>query len=62
MSLVDHDLRSATVVARRNCTLLRLKESDCWSQPIVSAKIFRNIARIVSIRLRNMDEVYILSR
>jgi CRP-like cAMP-binding protein len=62
MSLVDHELRSASVVARRDCTLLRLKETDCWSQPIVSAKIFRNIARILSSRLRNMDEVYVLSR
>ena len=62
MSLVDHDLRSASVIARRSCTLLRMNETACWSQPIVSAKIFRNIARILSSRLRNMDEAYVLSR
>lgn len=62
MSLVDNELRSATVVAKRACTLLRLNENACSSQPIVSAKIFRNIARILSTRLRNMDEIYALSR
>jgi CRP-like cAMP-binding protein len=61
MSLVDQELRSASVIAGRPCTLLRLNETVCWANPGISAKIFRNIARIVSVRLRSMDEAYVLT-
>jgi CRP/FNR family cyclic AMP-dependent transcriptional regulator len=61
MSLVDQELRSASVIASRPCTLLRLNETACWANPGISAKIFRNIARIVSVRLRSMDEAYVLT-
>lgn len=60
MSLVDHDSRSATVIAVEPCVLLRLHESACWSQPAIGAKIFRNIARVLSRRLREMDEAFVL--
>lgn len=61
MSLVDQELRSASVIANRPCTLLRFNETACWANPGISAKVFRNIARIVSGRLRSMDEAYVLS-
>ena len=61
MSLVDRQIRSASIVAVTPCVLLRLTETACWAQPMISAKIFRNIARIVSRRLRDMNEAYVLS-
>jgi CRP-like cAMP-binding protein len=55
MSLVDKDLRSASVTATAECVLIRIPESACWKNPMVSAKIFRNISRILSRRLREAD-------
>ncbi|MBS1188978.1 MAG: cyclic nucleotide-binding protein [Rhodocyclaceae bacterium] len=62
MSLVDQELRSASVVALTPCVLLRLSENACWHDPTGSAKIFRNIARILSHRLRDMDDAFVLGR
>lgn len=55
MSLVDKGPRSASVTATAECVLIRIPESACWKNPVVSAKIFRNIARILSHRLRDAD-------
>ncbi len=55
MSLVDKDPRSASVTATAECVLIRIPESACWKNPVVSAKIFRNISRILSRRLREAD-------
>lgn len=55
MSLVDRDPRSASVTATADCVLIRISESACWKNPMTSAKIFRNIARILSRRLREAD-------
>lgn len=60
MSLVDQELRSASVIATDACVLLRLSENACWRHPASSAKIYRNIARILSRRLRNMDDAYVI--
>jgi len=62
MSLIDRELRSASVIAETRCVLLRLSENACWKQPVTSAKIYRNIARILSRRLRDMDDAYLLAR
>ena len=62
ISLVDQGLRSASVIALTPCVMLRLSESDCWRSPTISAKIFRNLARILAQRLRGMDEAYVLAR
>lgn len=59
MSLTDHDGRSANVKAITACTLLRIHERDCWKSPAISAKVFRNIARILSHRLREMNQAVI---
>jgi CRP/FNR family transcriptional regulator, cyclic AMP receptor protein len=61
VSLVDHRERSASVIALENCVLLRLSESECWRDPPVSAKIYRNLARIMASRLRDMDEAFVLA-
>lgn len=55
MSLVDKDPRSASVTATADCVLIRIPESACWKNPVVSAKIFRNVSRILSRRLREAD-------
>jgi hypothetical protein len=62
MSLVDHEVRSASVVALEECVLLRIGEADCWRQPAVAAKVFRNIACTVTRRLREMKEAYLWSK
>lgn len=61
ISLVDHGQRSASVIALEPCVMLRLSENDCWKNPPIGAKIYRNIARILAGRLRDMDEAYVLS-
>lgn len=60
MSLVDQELRSASVIADTPCILLRLSENSCWHHPASSAKIYRNIARVLSRRLRDMDDAYVI--
>jgi len=62
MSLVDQELRSASVVAVSPCVLLRLSQQACDRHPTGSAKIYRNIAQILSRRLRDMDDAYVLRR
>lgn len=62
MSLVDQEVRSASVIALTPCVLLRLSENTCWHHPGTSAKIYRNIARVLSRRLREMDEAFVLGR
>lgn len=55
MALVDNDVRSASVKAVTNCLLLRIGEGDCWKNPQLSAKLYRNIARLLSHRLRDTN-------
>lgn len=62
MSLVDQQARSASVIASSPCVLLRLSENDCSRHPASSTKIYRNLARILSQRLRDMDDAFVLGR
>lgn len=62
MSLVDHELRSASVIALEQCVLLRIGEGDCWRQPAVAAKLFHNIGVSLAQRLRGMNEAYLLAK
>lgn len=57
MALVDRAPRSATVEAVTDCVLIRIQESDCWKNPVISSKIFRNIAGILAQRLREVHAV-----
>lgn len=54
MALVDRSPRSASVEAVTDCILIRIQESDCWKNPVISSKIFRNIAGILAQRLREV--------
>lgn len=60
ISLLDRGVRSASVIARSACILLRLSETECWRHAPVSAKIYRNIGRILARRLRDMDAAFVL--
>jgi CRP-like cAMP-binding protein len=55
MSLVDNNRRSADVIAISPCTLLCIDEDILWLHPLASARIFRNIARILAYRLRETN-------
>lgn len=55
MSLVDNYRRSADVIAIGKCTLLRIDEETLWLHPQASARIFRNIARVLAFRLRETN-------
>jgi len=61
MALVDNDVRSATVRSLSKCLLLRLGESDFWKTPSTSAKLYRNIARLLSRRLRDNNAMIALA-
>jgi CRP-like cAMP-binding protein len=56
MALADNEARSATVSAVSPCALVRLSDQVMNSRPEIGMKVYRNIARVVSARLRNADE------
>jgi len=57
MSLVEQSACSATVSALEECTLLRVSQADFWKMPEVSAKLYKNIAALLSSRLRHSNEL-----
>ena len=56
MALADNDIRSATVTAMSPCVLVRLSDHVMNSKPEIGMKVYRNIARVMSARLRSADE------
>lgn len=56
MALADNEARSATVSAISPCVLVRLSDQVMNSRPEIGMKVYRNIARVVSARLRSADE------
>ena len=59
MGLADNEVRSATVTALTDCTLVRLNDQVICGRPEVAAKVYRNVARVLSARLRNADETLV---
>lgn len=57
MALADREARSATVRALTPCVLVRISEPTLSSKPALAMKIYRNIARLLSERLRSADEL-----
>ncbi len=57
MSLVEQSRCSASVRALEECTLLRVSQADFWKMPMVSAKLYKNIAALLSSRLRHSNEM-----
>lgn len=57
MALADNEARSASVVADTDCILVRLGDQNINANPEIGAKVYRNIVRVVSSRLRAADEL-----
>jgi CRP-like cAMP-binding protein len=56
MALVDNEARCATVTALSPCVLVRISDQIIDAYPEIGMKVYRNIARVVSARLRTADE------
>lgn len=57
MALTDKEARSASVVADTDCVLVRLNDQIINSRPEIGLKVYCNIAKVVSARLRAADEL-----
>ncbi len=60
MSLIESRARSASVKALSSCKLLRINGDDMAKVPSIAAKLYRNIARLLSQRLRHANEILTL--
>lgn len=60
MSLIDCRSRSASVKAVSHCRLLRLDGDHIVRCPDIASKLFRNIARLLSQRLRHANDLLTL--
>lgn len=60
MSLIECRSRSASVKAALPCRLLRLDGNQIVQFPDISSKLFRNIARLLSQRLRYANDLLTL--
>ncbi len=60
MSLIECRSRSASVKALTHCRLLRLDGDQIIQFPDLSSKLFRNIARLLSQRLRHANDIMTL--
>jgi CRP-like cAMP-binding protein len=56
MALADQETRSATVTAYSRCVLVRLSDQSINADPEIGLKVYRNISRLLSERLRQADE------
>lgn len=61
MALIDNNVRSATVKSVAKCIMLRLSETEFRRNPPASAKLYRNIARLLSRRLRDTNAMISLA-
>lgn len=57
MSLIDQTPRSASVIADCECHMMRLSTQWLDARPDLAAKIYLNIAKILTARLREADEL-----
>ncbi|HYD96510.1 MAG TPA: cyclic nucleotide-binding domain-containing protein [Noviherbaspirillum sp.] len=60
MSLIECRSRSASVRAITHCRLLRLDGAQITKLPDIASKLFRNIARLLSQRLRHANDLLTL--
>ena len=56
MALADNEARSASVTATSPCVMVRLSDQAMNSRPEIGMKVYRNIARVLSARLRTADD------
>jgi serine/threonine-protein kinase len=57
MALADNEARSASVIADTDCILVRLNDQIINSRPEIGLKVYRNITKVLSARLRTADEL-----
>jgi CRP-like cAMP-binding protein len=57
MALADNETRSASVVAITSCALVRINGRAIDARPEIGLKVYRNISRVVSERLRAADDL-----
>ena len=57
MALADNEARSASVVAITSCALVRINGRAIDARPEIGLKVYRNISRVVSERLRAADDL-----
>ena len=55
MSIIDNEPRSASVLAATTCTVLRLSAQALQVSPEIGMRIYRNLARSVVQRLRELE-------
>lgn len=61
MALIDSNVRSATVKSVSRCIMLRLGEAEFRKNPSAGAKLYRNVARLLSRRLRDTNAMISLA-
>ncbi len=59
MALADNETRSASVVALSPCVLVRINDQIVNARPEIGVKIYRNLSRVLSSRLRSADEALV---
>ncbi len=57
MALADNEVRSASVKALSHCVLVRISEQALSRKPEIAMKVYHNITKVLSERLRNADEL-----
>lgn len=57
MALADNEARSASVLADSDCVLVRINDNAIHASPEVGLKVYRNITKVLSARLRAADEL-----
>lgn len=57
MALLDQEVRSATVKALTTCILVRINENALSRKPDIAMKFYRNMAKVLSERLRQANEL-----
>ena len=57
MALVDQEVRSATVKALSPCILVRINDNALARKPDIAMKFYRNMAKVLSERLRQANEL-----
>lgn len=60
MSLIDYRCRSASVVATQDSKFLKLNREEVEMNPSIAAKLYRNLAVQLSIRLRQANDTLVL--
>ena len=56
MALADQEARSATVRALSPCVLVRINDNALSRKPEIAMKFYRNMAKVLSERLRSANE------